>query len=197
MICVTLQGYDRSCGAVTGGLSDVAIFDRNDLNFTQAGAIAGVAQPYTAVSERDTVTSPSIFVIDFQIDNGQYTWKQTVTGCSVKYEHEWIMQLTEMSMALTTFLQSLDAAGCCCGLGIIFRYNNGKMFVAGEKYVNDTEITRFIIKNDGSDGDSGKLLDDYNGANLHLKGSYNRPLYEYTGTWDAVIALSDQAGSGS
>jgi hypothetical protein len=41
------------------------------------------------------------------------------------------------------------------------------------------------------------LLDDYNGANLHLKGSYSRLLYEFTGTWDSVVALSDQAGSGS
>jgi hypothetical protein len=69
--------------------------------------------------------------------------------------------------------------------------------VLGEKYVNDSAITKFIMKNDGSDGDSGKVLDDFNGVNLHLKGSYKRMAYEYTGSWDVVVAMSDQAGSGS
>ncbi|MFL5810372.1 MAG: hypothetical protein ACJ749_12685, partial [Flavisolibacter sp.] len=184
-------------GSVTGGVSDVAIFDPNDLNFTQAAAVDGVNQPYTAVAERDTVTSPSIFIIDFLIEQGQFTWKQSVNGCSSKYDYELVVQLAEQSQNLSTFLESLDAAGCCCGLGLIVRYNSGKIFVAGEKYVNDAAITRFILKNDGSDGDSGKALDDFNGVNLHLKGAYKRPPYEYTGTWDSLAALSDQAGSGS
>jgi hypothetical protein len=197
MICVQVKGYDRACGSVTGGLSDVAVFDPFDLNFTQAAAVSGVAQPYTAVALRDTATSPALYIVDFQVDNGEYTWKQSVTGCSVKYEHEWILQLTENSQDLTTFLQSLDSGGCCCGIGVAFRLNSGKIFIAGEKYVNESAITKFIIKHDGSDGTSGKLLDDYNGANFHMKGSYSRPLYEYTGTWDSILALSDQAGSGS
>lgn len=197
MLCVQLAGYNRECGSVSGGLSDVAIFDPYDLDFTQAAAVSGVAQPYTALAERDGATTPSIYIVDFQIENGEWTWKQSVNGCSVKYEFEWILQLTENAQLLTTFLQSMDRGACCCGIGIIFRLNSGKMFVAGERYVNSEAITRFIIKHDGSDGTSGKLLDDYNGANLHLKGSYTRNLYEFNGTWDSVLALSDQAGSGS
>jgi hypothetical protein len=156
-----------------------------------------VAQPYSALAERDGATTPSIYIVDFQIENGEWTWKQSVNGCSVKYEFEWILQLTENAQLLTTFLQSMDRGACCCGIGIIFRLNSGKMFVAGERFVNSEAITRFIIKHDGSDGTSGKLLDDYNGANLHLKGSYTRNLYEFNGTWNSVLALSDQAGSGS
>jgi hypothetical protein len=167
------------------------------LNFTQAGAIDGVAQPYTAVAERDGSTTPTIYMISFQVDNGEFTVKQSVTGCSVKYELEWILQLAELAQDLTTFLQNLDAAGCCCGLGVIYRLNSGRIFVAGERYVNDSAITKFIIKNDGSDGSSGKLLDDFNGFNLHLKGSYSRMPYEYTGAWETIEALSDIAGSGS
>lgn len=197
MLCVSLVGYDRECGQVSGGLSDVAIFDPFDLDFTQAGAVSGVAQPYTAVALRDGATSPALFIVDFQIDNGEWTWKQSVNGCSVKYELEWILQLTENSQLLTTFLQAMDQGGCCCGIGVAFRLNSGRIFIAGERYVNGSAITRFIIKHDGSDGSSGKLLDDYNGANLHLKGSYSRNAYEYTGTWDSLLALSDQAGSAS
>jgi hypothetical protein len=197
MICVSLVGYNRTCGAVTGGISDVGIFDPNDLNFTQAAAIAGVNQPYSAVAIRDTVTDPAVFIIDFLVDNGQFTFKQTVNGCSTKYEFDVALQLAELSHDLATFLESMDAAGCCCGLGIFVRLNSGKTFVLGEKYVNDSAITKFIMKNDGSDGDSGKVLDDFNGVNLHLKGSYKRMAYEYTGSWDVVVAMSDQAGSGS
>lgn len=193
MLCVTLVGYDRDCGQVSGGLSDVMIFDPFDLDFTQATPTSA----YTAAALRDTATAPALFVVDFQIDNGEWTWKQSVNGCSVKYELEWILQLTENSQLLTNFLQAMDQGGCCCGIGVAFRLNSSRIFIAGERYVNGAAITRFIIKHDGSDGSSGKLLDDYNGANLHLKGSYSRNVYEFTGTWDSLLALSDQAGSGS
>jgi hypothetical protein len=195
MVCVNLKGYTRACGAVTGGISDIGIFDPNDLNFTQVAAIDGVTQQYSAVAERATVVSPSVFIVNFQVDEGEWTWKQSVKGCSVKYEHEFVFQLTENAQLLTTFQQAMDAAGCCCGIGLIVRLNSGKIFVAGEKYVNEASIPRFTIKQDGSDGSSGKLFDDYNGGNIHFKGSYSRNLYEYSGTWDSIIALSDQAGS--
>lgn len=197
MLCVTVRGIQRACGAVTGGLSDIGVFDPYDLDFTQAAAIAGVNQVYTAVAERDGVTTPSIHIIQFLVDNGEFTFKHSVTGCSVKYELEWILQIPEIAMDLVTFLEGLDAAGCCCGLGLIYRLNSGKIFVAGERYVNGASITKFIIKHDGSDGTSGKLLDDFSGGNIHLKGSYNRLPYEFSGTWETIEALSDVAGSGS
>jgi hypothetical protein len=107
----------------------------------------------------------------------------------VKYEHEFIFQLPENGQTLTTFLQALDAAGCCCGLGMAIRLNSGKILIAGEKYVSGASITRFTMKQDGSDGTSGKLYDDLNGGNIHIKGSYSRNLYEYTGTWASLEAL--------
>src|SRR4051812_40465402 len=115
MLCVSLKNYSRACGNVTGGISDIGIFDPSDLNFTQAGDVDGVSQPYTAVALRDGVTGPTVFLVSFQVDEGEWTWTQSVTGCSVKYEHEFIFQLAENSMALTTFQEGLDAAGCCCG----------------------------------------------------------------------------------
>lgn len=195
MLCVSLKGYSRACGGVTGGISDVAIFDPNDLNFTQAAAIDGVAQPYTAVAERDDVVTPSVFLISFQVDEGEWTWTQSVTGCAVKYEHEFIFQLPENSQSLTAFQQALDAAGCCCGIGMAIRMNSGKVFLAGEKYVNDASIPRFTMKQDGSEGGSGKLFDDFNGANIHFKGSYSRNLFEFTGGWEAIEALAGVGGS--
>ena len=195
MLCVSLKPYVRACASVTGGISDIAIFDPNDLDFTQAAAVEGVAQPYTAVAERDGVDGISIFNINFQADEGEWTWTQTVTGCSVSYEHEFIFQLPENSQALTTFQQALDAAACCCGIGFIMRLNNGKIFVAGEKYVNATAIQKFILKQDGSEGGSGKLFGDFNGGNIHLKGTYLRNLYEYTGDWSTIELLMQSGGS--
>lgn len=195
MLCVSLKQYSRACGGVTGGISDVGIFDPNDLDFTQAADIDGVDQPYTAVAERTDVVTPSVFLVSFQVDEGEWTWTQSITGCAVKYEHEFIFQLPENSMSLTTFQQALDAAGCCCGIGLFIRMNNGKIFVAGEKYVNATAIPKFTIKQDGSEGGSGKLFDDFNGGNIHFKGSYSRNLFEFTGDWSAVEALTSEAGS--
>lgn len=195
MLCVSLHQYSRACSAVSGGISDIAVFDPNDLDFTQAAAIDGKAQPYTAVAERDGVDGISIFSISFQQDEAEWTWSQTVTGCSVSYEHEFIFQLPENSHALTVFQQALDAAACCCGIGFIFRMNNGKIFVAGEKYVNSTSIQRFTLKQDGSEGGSGKLFGDFNGGNIHLKGTYLRNLYEYTGAWSTIELLQQPGGS--
>ena len=192
MLCVKLQERNRPCGGVTGGISDLAIFDPNDYNFTQAADIAGVKQPYTAVALRAGATAEDgakMFVVKFQQDEAEWTWKQSRKGCATKYDHEFKMQLPENEQGLTTFLQALDAAGCCCGIGLVMRLNSGKIFVAGEKYVNATSIPRFTVAQDGSDGTSGKLFDDLNGGNILLKGSYSRNLYEYTGTWASIEAL--------
>lgn len=301
MLCISLTSYARQCNTVTGGMSDMALFDPSDFNFTQAGAIAGVTQPYSAVALRPgatgsgataatctvtitaigsdgdiisvyyagtllgsftktaaestttllaaalktainnlttttgfsasnvagviTITAPAsygatintqnvvvddtggitssktafsggvtgtggkMYVVNFQRDEAEYQWKQSVKGCSVKYEHTFNFQLPENSQSLGTFMQALDAASCCCGLGIVFRLNDGKIFVCGEKYVNGSEISRFTVLNNGSSGSSGKLYDDFNGANMVLVGPYSRPLYEFSGTWDAITAL--------
>lgn len=195
MLCVTLQPYSRACGGVTGGISDAGIFDPNDLNFTQGVAVDGALPGYSAVAERDDVETPSVFFFTFQENEAEWTVTQSVTGCSVKYEHEFVFQLPENSQALTTFQQAIDAAGCCCGIGLIFRMNNGKIFVAGEKYVNAASIVKFTLKQDGSEGGSGKLFDDFNGMNIHFKSSYSRNLYEFTGLWSAIEAISTAAGS--
>lgn len=192
MLCVSMKGYTQACGAVTGGVSDVGLFDPSDFDFTQAAPVSGVAQPYTAVALRAGATAvggAKVYLISFQQDEAEWTWKQSRKGCSTKYEFEWKLQLNNNAQALTTFLQALDAAGCCCGLGVIFRLNSGKILVAGEKYVGGSAIQRFTVAHDGSDGTSGKLFDDFNGGNLVLKGSYGRNLYEFSGAWSAIEAL--------
>lgn len=189
MICVTLQNYIRGCGAINGGISDILIFDPSDFNFTQAAGANNVLPPYTAIALRTGATGKPVQQISFQQDEAEWKWTQSVKGCSVKYDHEFDFQLAQNGQLLTNFLQALDAASCCCGLGMIMRMTDGKIFVAGEKYVNATSTIRFQIKNDGSSGGSGKLIDDFNGGNIVLKGSSGRNLYEYTGDWATLEAF--------
>lgn len=189
MTCVQLQAYQRACGSVSGGISELAIFDPFDFMFTQGALTAGVMPAYTAVALRDEATTGKMYAVTFQQDEAEWKYTQSVKGCSVKWDHEFDFQLPDNSNTLTNFQTALDAAGCCCGLGIIFRLNNGKIFVAGEKFVNDATIPRFTIKQDGTSGGSGKLIDDFNGANMVFKGSFTRNLYEFTGTWDTITAL--------
>lgn len=188
MLCVKLSEFKKLCGATSGGLSDLAIFDPADFNFTQVAA----GDPYTAVALREGATAAGgakVYNISFQVNEAERTWKQSRKGPSVKYDHEIKAQLPQLSQSLTKFLQSLDAAGACCGFGLFARHNDGKIFVAGEKYVNAGQIPNFLVTMDGSDGTSGKLFDDFNGANVLIKGSYSRELYEYSGDWASITAL--------
>lgn len=192
MLCVSVKNYTRACGPVTGGISDILIGDPNDFNFTQAPAVSGVSQPYTAVALRAGATAEDgakLYQVKFNDGEAQRTWSQTRNGCSTKYEHKITAQLPQLCQDLTTFLQGLASAGCCCGLLVVIRHNDGKIFVAGEKYVNASAIPKFNVVMDGAEGDSGKALNDFNGANVVLKADYSRDLFEYTGTWASLEAL--------
>jgi hypothetical protein len=192
MLCFDLTDYVKTCEPESGGVSNIMVFDPDDFNFTQAAPIAGKKQPYTAVALRTGATAAEgalMYELNFTRDEAEWTWKQSVKGCAVKYEHSFNFQLSGNSQALTNLLEALDAAACCCGLGMIVRLNNGKIFVAGEKWVNATDIPRFTVLNNGSNGGTGKLYDDPNVGNLVILGSYSRNLYEYTGLWSTIVAL--------
>lgn len=196
MLCTNTYQYIRSCAPVSGGVSRAWFADPDDWNFTQAAAAAAVGgylvKPgYSVLARRAGATAPDAILIPipFQIDEAQYTFKQSTKGCSTKYEHEFKCQLPQLSNNLTNLLMSWDASGCCCGLLIIIEMNDGKIFVIGEKYVNTTVIPRFMVRHDGSDGDSGKVYDDFNGANVSFKANYSRPPFEYTAAVSTLIAF--------
>lgn len=192
MLCIKLSSYARACGSVSGGISDILVYDPADFDFTQAAPVDGVKQPYTAIELMTGATAiggAKMFNISFLRDEASWDWTQSVKGCSTKYEHKFNFQLPENSHNLATFLEALDAASCCCGLGMIIRLNDGTIFVAGEKYVNGSSISRFSVVHNGSTGTTGKLYDDFNGGNIVLAGSYSRSLYEFVGTWADVEAL--------
>lgn len=180
---VTFTGGGGSGAAATAVVVNGVI---TAINITSGGT------GYTSVPTigfTPATNNGKIYPVSFQQDEAEWKVTQSVKGCSVKYDHELDFQLPDNSQTLTSFLTALDAAACCCGLGVIFRLNNGKIFVMGERYVNATQQPRFTIKQDGSSGGSGKLIDDFNGINMVFKGSFTRNLFEYSGTWDSITSL--------
>lgn len=180
MLCVTLKSYSAPCQATTGGLSDIWIFDPADFNWTQDNE----TKSYTAVTRRDGATAEGgakMFPIKFQRKEAEYKFKQSRNGCSVKYETDIDAQLPKLGQELTNFLSTLDNAGCCCGLGIVFRTNSGEIFVIGEKYVNDKSIPYFELVMDGTEGGSGRKFEDFSGAKVMFKAEYNRAANQFIG----------------
>lgn len=189
MLCITLQSYNAPCGVTSGGVSDIWIFDPSDFDFTQT-TTAGVKQPYTAVALRAGATAlggAKMFPVKFQRKEAEFKFKHSINGASVKYDFDIMAQLPNLSHDLTIFLQSLDNAGVCCGLGMIILLNSGKLFVIGERYVNTGLVPYFEVKMDGSEGGSGKKFEDFNGANVMFKAEYGRMAYEYTGGVQSIV----------
>lgn len=123
-----------------------------------------------------------LFGIDSLEDSIQVTQTQAnAEGSSSAWEFLIISRMAKFAQNMTNFNKKLDSAATCCQLGFIWRQNDGGIFVAGEKYVNDLLIPKFKMRQDGSKIDTGKKFTDFNGQDLSLKGSYLRPAYEFTG----------------
>lgn len=110
-------------------------------------------------------------------------------GSSSSYAYTITARLAQMSQAMGVFATKIDAASLCCQLVFIWRDNNGKIFVVGEKYVDANILTRFSFRQDGSKYSTGKKLTDFNGADLSIQGAYSRLPYEFTGGWAALSAF--------
>lgn len=192
-LCVKLLKYNRNCQSTSGGIAKTWLFDGEDFDFTQAAAVGGVAAPYTAISLRDGADPEQgalMFPVTFDKKSAEYTFTHSRNGCSVKYEHRLEFQLSELSQLLTNWNKAVDAAGCCCGIGIVILMNNGKIFIMGEKYVNDEVLpVPLEMQQNGSTGTSGKLMEDFSGQTVVMLGEFNRALYEYTGTVQSIVDL--------
>lgn len=194
MLCTNLKPYNRACSPTSGGIARLWIFDGEDFDFTQAAEDPDTgAQPYTAIALRTGATAAAgalMFPIKFGAKTAEYTFTHSRNGCSVKYEHKLEFLLPDLSQLITTWNQAVDAASCCCGVGLMIQLNSGKILVAGEKYVNSDAITIPLqMEQNGSTGTSGKLMEDVNGETVIMLGDHVRKLYEYTGTVQSIIDL--------
>lgn len=190
MLCIDLYPYSRSCDLVTGGVSDIWVFDPEDFDFTQSGNTGVTA--YSVVARRTGATSAGgalMYRMRFSPNEAQRTFNRTMQGCSVQYEHIVTCPMPQLSLQLGNLIRSFDRASCCCGIGLVVRHNDSKIFIGGESYVNGTRIPNFQMKLMDTTGDSGKAFSDFNGANMQFKGMYSRPMIEFSGGMSAITAM--------
>lgn len=138
------------------------------ITFTGGGATAaGGAYLYEITSLEDTI---GVDITQANADGSTSSWEYLIAA-----------RLAQFSQSMTNFNKKLDAAANCCQMGFVWRNNDGKIFTAGEKYVNDLLIPKFRLRQDGSKITMGKKFSEFNGQDLSIKGTYSRPAYEFTG----------------
>lgn len=183
-LCATLQSNKRAvCDNTAGGIAKLYLFDPYDFTFDTP---AGDDTHFNAYHQFNT-SFPNLhlfYELAFQNGEANYTMKQSSKkGQATLYEHEITFTAPNVSMLQTQFNIQIDAAGGCCGVGVVIVLNSGKIFIAGEKVMNYEEIINPLhLFMDGTTGNSGKQYSDINGTTVSFKGTWTRPLIEYTGT---------------
>jgi hypothetical protein len=194
MLGCSLGGYNRLCAPVTGGVDRLLVGDAFDFDFTTAPLDAdGNPTGYDNIALHAgalTVSGAWLFEIDSLVETiGVDITQANADGSSSSYEYVITARLAQMSQQMTNFNIKLDAAATCCQMVFIWRNNDGRIFVVGERNVDGDVITRFRFRQDGSVVHTGKLFTDFNGEDLSLKGSYLRLPYEYVGPWIDIETL--------
>lgn len=147
---------------------------------------------YTTAPTVTFVSTGSAYL--FQIDSLEDTINVSMSqanadGSSSAWDYAIICNMAQFSQQMTNFNTKIDAAAACCQMVFVWQQNDGKIFVAGEKYVDGNLIPKFKLRQDGSKIDIGKKFTDFNGQNLSIKGSYSRPAFEFTGGIESLQAF--------
>lgn len=192
-LCSKLLALTIACAGLSGGVSRIWLFDGMDFDFTQAAFNTTTGhQPYTAVAYTPgaLLAGGYMFPLQFERNEAEFRYKQSRKGSNTKYELETEFKTPDVGQNLLNWNYFLDAAGVCCGVGIIVQLNTGRMLVMGERVVNGDPIDIPVyMAQDGSSGGSGKLMDDFNGQTTILKGDSKMLPIEYTGLVADIIAL--------
>lgn len=190
MIGYQAKSYKTACGPISGGVAEMFWYDPDDINFTQAVATPTLLHPpYSAMAFREdadgepvtTALGAGLYPIDIEEDTGSFKATQTISGRSTKWDYEIVGELAKMGNDLTNFMARLDVASVCSNIGLVIVDNNGAIHVVGERWVNETIVPKFKMKNDGSVIELGAEFDGKNGGTLSLKGVYSRGPLEFTG----------------
>lgn len=196
MLNVVFQKYTKACSSVAGGVSRIWFFDPADFDWTQTTtgtAPVLVVKQYTTVARVSGATyagGARMFSVPIVQEEAFRTGKHSSRmGCSSRWEHELTFQLSQESKELTAYLQHLGDASCCAGLGVVIEHFDGKVFVMGESIVGGTPIPPFKAYMEGTETQSGKTMDEFNGATVKIKAVYTRELHEFTGGINVIIGF--------
>lgn len=200
MLGVSVKGFIHACQVITGGVSDLYVGDAEDFDFTPGAADSdGDDTGYASIARRSGATAGGgayLYPIVSLVETlGVEITQSNADGSSTAYEYVISARLLQMSQSMTIFGKKLDSASICGELVFVWRNNDGKIFVAGEKWVAASKIQRFHFRQDGSKIQTGKKFTDFNGNDLSLKGSYLRGPYEFTGGIAAIeVFVADENG---
>lgn len=170
-----------------------------------ATVVAGIVTAITVTSPGTGYTSAPTVVITsatanaaggaylYEVDsledsiNFKATQSYDVAAGVTKWAYEIIAKAAQLSQRLTNFTEKLDAASTCCQLVFVAIQNDGKIFVAGEKYVNNLPITKWRIRQNGTVIDGGTTFGSFTGGDLKFTGDFKRGPYEFTGGLEALV----------
>jgi hypothetical protein len=191
MLTVTVAGYTQGCTNNSGGISRLWVGDAEDFNLT-SGATSAQLSGYSAIARRAGAThvgGADLFEMVLLEDSGKGTITQTLQNGSANWAYSLEGQLLYVQQSMIDFAQKLDSASLCGQLIWVWQDNNGKIWIAGEKYVDAAAIVKFKIKQDGSVVDYGQALNSFHGMNFKAQGNYRRPAYEFTAGYAALSAM--------
>lgn len=191
MLGVSVTGYIQSCTNNSGGISRLWLGDSEDFNLT-SGTNGAQKDGYTAVARRTGATHAAgadLFEMILQEDSGKVTITNSEANGSAQWAYDIEGQLIQVQQSMIDFAQKLDSASLCGQLIWVWQDNNGKIWVAGEKWVDASNIVKFKIRQNGSVIDYGQQLNTFNGMNFKALGNYTRPAYEFTGGFTALSAM--------
>lgn len=192
MLGCSVAGYTPACTTMVGGVGNLYVGDANDFDWTEGAALpGGDPSGYASVAYMPGATALGgayLYEIKSVIDSILVDISQSnPESTSSEYAYEVKAKIAKLSQSMTNFSKKMDAASVCCQLVFVWIGYDGKIFVAGEKYVNGLQIPAFRFKQDGSKFTTGLKFSAFNGGDLSFKASYLRLPYEFTG---GVAALT-------
>lgn len=195
MLSITNNKYVAPCLGNSGGISNAWVFDPADFTFTQAaGTASNPLAPYTAVALMAGATlvgGSGFYPVPFYYLTGSYKATHSKKNTSNVWAHELSFFMPRINSGLTEFIANLQAASSCSSLGWIIEDYNQTVTVLGEMNVGGVPIPLWRMLMDGSTEETGKSMEDDNGATVMIKGTYTRKAVQFTGGIAAIIALQE------
>lgn len=165
MACLT-SGRTRNCATkISGGLSQVHIADKQDIDVVTVGVggeVSGVTMVGVAV----------FYKYEFAPDTANFTEAVTNENCSTLATQTLTMNWRGRNQTDRNLI--MEFADCCCGMVVIHTENTGVSWIWG--YSDNEEA--FLLSDDGS---SGTLKSDPNEEVLVIQATATEKARTFTG----------------
>lgn len=127
-----------------------------------------------------------LYEIDSLEDSILFEATQSYADGASEWAYDIKAKAAVLGQKLTNFTTKMDAAAACCQLVFVAVQNDGRILVAGEKYVDGLPIAKWRIRQDGTKLSGGQTFKSFNGGELNFKGTYLRGPWEFTGGLSAL-----------